>query len=260
MNHIKSSQFLNLMAFAAVTMMLFSAHAITSKDENAYTRKGVYLGSYSKLKKKIPEGYGVIFMRLNLGMKNKNGKFKSLVSYKKGGDVHLGFTFNDDPIVLTVDKGNGKNNWSPKADETYHARGKEIAILVPKEDRFLKYVYFIGSTDTKHFGNTIEITKTYMDCPIDAPIVFGENDTYLYVGDIYCELEKSKAKKGKSLIPKAVYIKDGLDDWMKKSFIKSRLKKGVDAPTKQILEGLPDSDESEAEDVVWLPKFQRVNS
>lgn len=252
---------LTLIVFAVSLSMVFSAHAIKSNDDNAYTRKGVYLGTYSKLKKKIPEGYGVVFMRLNLGMKNKNGKFKSLVSYKKGSDVHLGFSFNNDPIELTVNTDKRKNIWSPKADETYKARGKEVAILVPKEDRFLKYVYFIGQSNSEISGNTLYITKTYMDCPINAPITFGENDTHLYLGDIYCELEKSK--KDKSLTPKAVYVRDGLEQWMKKSnFVEGRLTKGVSAPTKKILEGLPESDESESEDVVRLegPKAKALES
>lgn len=61
---------------------------------------------------------------------------------------------------------------------------------------------------------------------------------------------KNPKKNEKYLKRRSVYIKDGLEQWMKKSrFIKRRLK-GVDMPTKKILEGLPDSDDSDAQDIV----------
>jgi len=172
-----------------VSLIYTQSFAAKSDDDDAIKRQGVFLNTFTKLKKKIPEGYGVIFMRLYIGTQD-NEKFVSIVRHKKRNNIHLGFTFDNDPIVLTDQTKNQKNNWSPKADETYKVRGQEIAILVPKNNRFLKYAYFLSDWSS----TTYSLTLTYMGCPIDAPISFGKNETYLYVGDIYCEVEKSKKK------------------------------------------------------------------
>jgi len=226
--------------------------AAKSNDDNEIKRQGVFLNTHTKLKKKIPDGYGVIFMRLFIGTEKK-GKFQSFVTHSKRNDINLGFTFDNDPIVLTTETKDTKNNWSPKADETYRVRGQEIAMLVPKKDRFLKYAYFLSNWSS----TTYSLTLTYMGCPIDAPIRFEDNQTYLYVGDVYCDVEKSK-RDGRVVKRNSVYIKDGLGKWMKSSsFIKGRLK-NIPLPAKKILEGLPESDESDAEDIVWLNTRQTL--